>query len=912
MASIDGRHAALIELAKLTDFETTTSKSLTLFEDKFRELEEVEDHDSKPSESFVITLAKMNDQAFYEQTGWKLLKWLLMHDANLFANEVYSTSSVDKQHPLHAAIRIQNNWFLDSFLDICKEEKFDIKEILGKCGDNGRTSFFPDISKPRNRTPTIPSHTQPSALPETRLGAFPNNLTDSNKSQSFDPHRVYKQMKDKILNDNEKKWSMADLLTAVDSSGMSPYQIRVRKHNTSMGLGGNIWEREEKFQRDMKNDILKYLDYDISLVKTALYGTEGPEKELFLDMSDFSNPSHDFKGFIADLTGVEPGSNSNSASRSENDEQDDEGYEDEEKGRTLQFSSRKPTTGETNGASRSSSRAIETSTGNTSIEFEDTLFYVRLPDFDNFKESPHEEVRTLFWWLSTRNVRIIKSLDIPDNTIRPICEELLEVAVLKKFEIHRLSWRKLDINLDILTSSGYASKLTDITLYSSGNWSVLYHWISEEGLVRLRGLQRVNIIIVQLDPSHDKQAHEQHTKKSKRYKERLLQMVEKLKVPVKKDHSGFEFNVTIDGKWNFPATQPNLKNELFIPNLTNNEHLSCCHNFLRRLANPRQSGLTEDEKRAVSSIEKKYTELMSGPRLSMPDRRIKVAVIDNGVDRIRASVSKKISKGVSFVTAGVENDNCILPWWMVADPHGTQMASLIEKANPFCQLYIARVGKGRKDILPGNAAKAIHWAIEQKVDVISISWVTKLDTPELKEAIERAVSNNDPDRRPILVFCSTADEGIYSGKVYPANYQGTVSVAATDRYGHLPPTSPGGVSILVPGEDIEADGPSYMEKYTTGTVSGSSVATASAAGIASLALLLLKTFNYKSEEKDFRDYYTEEGIMRIFNRMQTGSHGSTGIQLTELFAKDSKEFIETAETLLRTWQLSEFPRPTKT
>ena len=42
---------------------------------------------------------------------------------------------------------------------------------------------------------------------------------------------------------------------------------------------------------------------------------------------------------------------------------------------------------------------------------------------------------------------------------------------------------------------------------------------------------------------------------------------------------------------------------------------------------------------------------------------------------------------------------------MVADPHGTQMASLITEVNPFCRLYIARVGKARKDILPENAAK---------------------------------------------------------------------------------------------------------------------------------------------------------------------------------------------------------------
>jgi Subtilase family len=198
--------------------------------------------------------------------------------------------------------------------------------------------------------------------------------------------------------------------------------------------------------------------------------------------------------------------------------------------------------------------------------------------------------------------------------------------------------------------------------------------------------------------------------------------------------------------------------------------------------------------------------------------------------------------------------------------------------------------------------QAVEWAIEQKVDVISISWVTKQDNRKLREAIKKAVANNDPERRPILVFCSTADEGIYSGPVYPANHDGTVSVAAADRYGHLQPTSPGGVNILVPGDNVAADGPSYLEKYTTGTVSGSSVATASAAGIASLALLLLKTFN-KCEERDFRDFYTRDGIMRVFNKMQ-GNSELTGIQLAGLFPERSNEH---GKMLHNTWQLSKFP-----
>lgn len=87
-----------------------------------------------------------------------------------------------------------------------------------------------------------------------------------------------------------------------------------------------------------------------------------------------------------------------------------------------------------------------------------------------------------------------------------------------------------------------------------------------------------------------------------------------------------------------------------------------------------------------------------------------MAIIDNGVDRIRASVRNMIAKGISFVAAGAQSadqneKNEILPWWMVADPHGTQMASLIGQTNPYCRLYVARVGKGRADILTENAVE---------------------------------------------------------------------------------------------------------------------------------------------------------------------------------------------------------------
>jgi hypothetical protein len=168
------------------------------------------------------------------------------------------------------------------------------------------------------------------------------------------------------------------------------------------------------------------------------------ETELCLDMSDFNQSTHDFSRFVEHL---------------KVDSQTDD------------------------------------------LPFEKTLLYVYLPDLSTFrKECPHNELRTFFSWLNeTKGVTAIKDLSIPDNISNPISDELMEQAVLQKFKIEKFDWRKLDISLDILTNSPFASELRDLKLYSSGNWSTLYHWASKDGLgsvcfPKVRNLLTVNSI----------------------------------------------------------------------------------------------------------------------------------------------------------------------------------------------------------------------------------------------------------------------------------------------------------------------------------------------------------------------------------------------------------------------------------
>lgn len=120
--------------------------------------------------------------------------------------------------------------------------------------------------------------------------------------------------------------------------------------------------------------------------------------------------------------------------------------------------------------------------------FEETLLYVYLPDLQLLPDkNVHDAMELFFSWLWGHGVKKIKELSIPDSRFRPLSEDFVQESILKKFKgIEKLDWRKLDLDLTLLAErEEVVSKLTDLTLYSSGNWSVLYHWASADGIAKL-------------------------------------------------------------------------------------------------------------------------------------------------------------------------------------------------------------------------------------------------------------------------------------------------------------------------------------------------------------------------------------------------------------------------------------------
>lgn len=133
-----------------------------------------------------------------------------------------------------------------------------------------------------------------------------------------------------------------------------------------------------------------------------------------------------------------------------------------------------------------------------------------------------------------------------------------------------------------------------------------------------------------------------------------------------------------------------------------------------------------------------HARAMAVPATERTIRRIKVCIIDTGIDesrfkleagatvssqrstwrrdRLRKSIAtqrknetegegeedeeKKIV-GATFSQTGDSH------WWLSGDSHGTQMAKLVTNLDPCCDIYVAKIGDSKSDISTGAVIEVI-------------------------------------------------------------------------------------------------------------------------------------------------------------------------------------------------------------
>lgn len=219
-------------------------------------------------------------------------------------------------------------------------------------------------------------------------------------------------------------------------------------------------------------------------------------------------------------------------------------------------------------------------------------------------------------------------------------------------------------------------------------------------------------------------------------------------------------------------------------------------------------------------------------------RRIKVAVIDTGMDSRHSNLASNAIPGYDFA----ENDSDPMDKTSKQNPgHGTHCSGSVgangqsggvSGASQEVSLMPIRFldENGGGDL--NNALKALDYAIQKGVHVVSNSWgakVPKANALPLIEAIEKV------SKAGIVVVNAAGNDGTNTDKtgVYPANakFANTITVAASDENDKRASFSNFGranVDIAAPGTNILSTVPNG--KYQR--LSGTSMATPLVSGIA--------------------------------------------------------------------------------
>ncbi|KAK3987707.1 intracellular serine protease [Cladorrhinum sp. PSN332] len=457
------------------------------------------------------------------------------------------------------------------------------------------------------------------------------------------------------------------------------------------------------------------------------------------------------------------------------------------------------------------------------LEFEDALQYVAIPaiKIEGAKEgrnrkqimrdrpcadaSGRQDLVQVFSGLRTKGVTTILKVVVDDSISPPHTDEAIEDS-LRNLGIEVWDWKKMDICSEVIYKA--APQVREVHLYWGGNNAVLRGWSEEGGLKRLSELQKIYLHVQRGIESTDRTeqyVNEFEARIGKLSFKNTPKLIKVKGMGFKPDSSGLSrAQVGSDEK----------------PEASKHNWIDCMKQFRGLLVNLERSAEYQ--------------------RLEEP---IKVALIDDGVDFM--DVESPQVGGQTFCPRDEEN-NLNHPYYASATGHGTIMAKLINFICPRAELYVLRLedhpstSEGARQIGAESAAKAIAAAVRKGVHVISMSWTIEIPTDErVKAELDKAIS--DADKANILMFCSASDQGAKNVDTYPSKGTRRIfTIGAAGASGEtisfvgdlrkIDFTFPGDRVEILDGNTASSGGGSARE------VSGSSAATALAAGFAALLL----------------------------------------------------------------------------
>ncbi|KAL1617277.1 hypothetical protein SLS56_011048 [Neofusicoccum ribis] len=201
--------------------------------------------------------------------------------------------------------------------------------------------------------------------------------------------------------------------------------------------------------------------------------------------------------------------------------------------------------------------------------------------------------------------------------------------------------------------------------------------------------------------------------------------------------------------------------------------------------------------------------------------------------------------------------------------HGNRIVSLLLRIAPNAEIFVARVAKNPRSLQKSDSriAQAIrHAALEWGVDIISVSF----GFPNEMDSIRQAIHAVEVERKHSLIFfAAAANDGSNTAELFPAFMDSVISVRGTDTSGdfiplydpEVPRYNHGKQVYGTLGQDVPCGWP---DDYPSMLLSGCSVATPIAAGIAAMIMQCAASRPDQFSERDQRRIRTRRGITEIF------------------------------------------------
>jgi subtilisin len=209
--------------------------------------------------------------------------------------------------------------------------------------------------------------------------------------------------------------------------------------------------------------------------------------------------------------------------------------------------------------------------------------------------------------------------------------------------------------------------------------------------------------------------------------------------------------------------------------------------------------------------------------------RIKIGVIDTGVDYSHPDLQRNIYGGINLV------HRHLLP--MDDNGHGTHIAGTIAAASqragiigvaPHGAIHAVKAFDLNGSAFVSDIIQGIEWCVYNRMDIINMSFGMKSHSKALEAAVRNAVNAGR------VVVASSGNNGKINQLDYPARFPLTIAVGATTRDQKIATFSNRGhrIDIYAPGDKIYS---TWLNgKYNI--MSGTSMATSHVTGVIALML----------------------------------------------------------------------------